>query len=437
MAVKSPVRDAASTVDLNLTPWERETHRLSAEGYHPERSANRQTFPARPYWQRLRELGTRLWLDTGDLEEASALWTREFTNCTTNNTLANKEVQKGLFDETIREAGQRLRAVAPDMNAERLIYEVGFIVNCHLALRLVEALDATVSVELHPGMAHDIEASVRYGRRYFAVCPERFIIKIPLTPDGFLAARRLAADNIPVNFTLGFSARQNYLAARLSHTAFVNVFMGRLNAFVSDNKLGDGKFVGEKATLATQRALRTVRRERGWDAPLLIGASMRDGSQVVTLAGLDVFTLPPKVAAEYQGLAEKGPVTVEDGTERDFEVSTAPGVDPAAVGLPSLWEVGSDLQAFCDELDRQEVDGMQGADLVALAKQRGLNLLRQWSGAERELIEADGKIPVYAHWEKALAAGEVALDDLFTQAALHSFITDQRALDQRIQRLLG
>jgi transaldolase len=436
MAVNSLVRGAAKTFDLNLTPWERETHRLSAECYHPERSANRDPFPSRPCWQRLREVGTRLWLDTGDLDEASALWTREFTNCTTNNTLANKEVQKGLFDAVIREAGTRLRKVAPDMSAERLVYEVGFIVNCRLALRLVEALGATVSVELHPGMAHDIEASVRYGRRYFAVCPERFIIKVPLTPDGFLAARRLAADDIPVNFTLGFSARQNYLAARLSRTAYVNVFMGRLNAFVSDNKLGDGKYVGEKATLSTQRSLQSLRRERGWDAPLLIGASMRDGSQVVTLAGLDVFTLPPKVAAEFQEMSEKEPVALEDGTSQDFAINTAAGVDAAVVGLPALWDVGSDLRTFCDDLERQDVNRMRGADLVALAERRGLRMLRQWSVAERELVEADGKIPVYAHWEKALAAGEVGLDDLFTQAALHSFITDQRALDQRIQRLL-
>src|SRR5207249_11892434 len=141
--------------------------------------------------------------------------------------------------------------------------------NWRQALRLVAAVDATVSVELHPGMAHDIEASERYGRRYYAVCPERFIIKVPLTPDGFLAARRLSDAGIPVNFTLGFSARQNVLAACLARPSFVNVFMGRLNAFVSDNGLGDGRFVGEKATLSTQRAIRRVRSERGWETPLL------------------------------------------------------------------------------------------------------------------------------------------------------------------------
>jgi transaldolase len=423
-------------MDLDLTPWERETHRLSVEGYDPARVAQRDAFPSRACWRRLRELGTRLWLDTGDLEEASALWTQEFTNLTTNNTLANKEVQKGLFDTVIREAGARLRAAAPELNGDQLVYEVGFIVNCRLALRLVEALDATVSVELHPGMAHDIEASERYGRRYFAVCPERFIIKVPLTPDGFLAARRLALSGIPVNFTLGFSARQNYLAARLSRTQYVNVFMGRLNAFVSDNGLGDGRFVGEKATLATQRALRELRKERGWEAPLLIGASMRDASQVPTLAGLDVFTLPTKVAADFQAMAEKQPVTLEAATGHDPKVQVAAGMDARQVGLEGLWKVDEGLRAFCDRLDQSPLDRMSGADLIALAGRHGIHWVRPWAPEDRAAIEADGKIPVFDRWKSGLASGEIGLDDLMSQSALHSFIVDQRALDQRIEKLL-
>ena len=67
------------------------------------------------------------------------------------------------------------------------------MVNCRTALRLVGAFDAGVSVELHPAMAHDAGLSVEYGRRYYAVYPERFIIKVPLTPAGFLSAARLSS----------------------------------------------------------------------------------------------------------------------------------------------------------------------------------------------------------------------------------------------------
>jgi transaldolase len=47
------------------------------------------------FWQNLRETGTELWLDTGDMDEAARNWTREMTALTTNNTLLNTEIQKG------------------------------------------------------------------------------------------------------------------------------------------------------------------------------------------------------------------------------------------------------------------------------------------------------------------------------------------------------
>src|SRR5262245_24919295 len=268
---------------------------LALEGFTPADGRRAEAFRRDPVWAQLRALGTHLWLDTGDLEEARAIWTAEFSNLTTNNTLVNKEVQKGTFDALIGHIGRELRGAEAGLSAEQLVYEVGFVLNCKTALRLVEALDAHVSVELHPAFGDDVERSVAYGRRYYAVCPERFIVKVPMTADGFLAARSLAREGVPVNYTLGFSARQNYLAARFSRTGWVNVFMGRLNSFVADNHLGDGKFVGEKATLATQRAIRDLRAQRGLPSRL-IGASMRAAEQLYDLAGLDVFTMPTAVA---------------------------------------------------------------------------------------------------------------------------------------------
>jgi len=51
--------------------------------------------PSSPVWAQVRATGTRLWLDTGDIAAANALWTAEFEALTTNNTLLNAEVQKG------------------------------------------------------------------------------------------------------------------------------------------------------------------------------------------------------------------------------------------------------------------------------------------------------------------------------------------------------
>ncbi len=419
-------------------PLARRAAELARDGFAPRFGMLADSFPIDPVWKALRDLGTELWLDTGDLDEAQALWTREFSNLTTNNTLVNKEVQKGFLDALIPDSARRLREVEPDLDPGRLVYEVGFILNCRTALRLVEALDARVSVELHPAFADDAATSVAYGRRYYNVCPERFIIQVPLTPAGFLAARQLSRSGIPVNYTLGFSARQNYLAARFSRPRYVNVFMGRLNAFVADNELGDGRNVGEKATLATQRAILSLRQgDPDRDAPRLIGASMRNAGQLLDLAGLDVFTMPTGVAREFHRERRASPGPLASQVAQDPGVDLAPGVDPAAIGLPHLWEIPGAVRSFADHLDRTDVADWDGDHLAAAAREHGLvDLFPEWTALDLQAAEADGKIPRHERWASRLRAGEIGLDALHSVSALYSFVTDQRALDERIRSVL-
>lgn len=393
--------------------------------------APRASAGSEPCWAELRRLGTELWLDSGDLHAISHLWTDDFTALTTNNTLVNQEVQKGIFDDAIVDAGRRLREAEPTLARRALVTEVGFVVNCRQALRLVETFGAFVSVELHPAMADDVERSVEYGRRYFSVCPERFYVKVPLTPAGYLAARRLSAEGVPVNYTLGFSARQNVLAAAFSRPKFVNVFMGRLNSFVADNGLGDGRSVGEKATMATQMQLLEGRARLGWRS-LLIGASMRAASQVLDLAGLDVFTLPVHVAREYRDRCRESPPRLASQIGRRFEVA----IDPPDIAA-CLWTVSERVYELAELLEKEDVSRWTGETLAAFAREHGLgDLFPQWTPEELAAIRADGKIPRWERWKEALLSGRIALDALMNASALQSFATDQDALDARIERLL-
>lgn len=425
MSVTEPVNAASAR------PTPAKAQELALRDYTPPST---KSFGSNAAWAALRAVDTELWLDTGDLDAARELWTDEFSNLTTNNTLVNKEVQKGLFDDLIGEVGRALKEADPSLTAEELVREVGFVVNCRTALRLVEAFDATVSVELHPAMADDPALSIEYGRRYYAVCPEKFIVKVPLTPGGFLAARQLAADGIPVNYTLGFSARQNVLAAAFSRPAYVNVFMGRLNSFVADNKLGDGKDVGEKATLASQIALVEGRASRGW-VTKQIGASLRSGDQIYDLAGLDVFTMPPAAAAEYEKRFQAGEQDVKSRLDSKLEVhSSQPDV------LAALWEVDDAIHRAAAALE-QAASGnatpLSESRVAEIVREHVPDFFRKWTPTELEQIQADGKIPKWERWKDELLSGKVALDDLLTVSALHSFVKDQAELDQRIHRLLA
>ena len=382
-----------------------------------------------PVLAKYRSIGTQLWLDTGNLEEATKLWKPEMTALTTNNTLANQVVQTGIMDDEIKEAVARLKSTDPNMSVDDMILDVVFVVNCQIALRLVSAFDALVSVELHPAVCKDIEKTLRYAQRYYAVNPDRFIVKIPLTPEGYCAVAHARKEGIPINYTLGFSARQNYLAALLSKPNYCNIFLGRLNAVVSDNKLGDGKNVGERVTLASQQAVKMLRESDSTIPTHQIAASMRSADQMISLAGVDVFTIPPKAVTEFyaKGLT---PDAITSRIDETYAVEFSEGADHSSV--EQLWTVDDNFQKFAAELASKGGTKLTGDDLRAADRDYGTKLFSGFTTEEQNEIRTKGKIPDTARW-----AGRASLDDLMTESALQSFIVDQNAFDDRIRKIIA
>lgn len=376
---------------------------------------------------RLTAVGSELWLDTGDREKARSVWKRELTALTTNNTLANQVVQSGVMDNDIRETASHIRANACNMSDDDLIREIGFVVNCKIALRLVEAFNVNVSVELHPDWARSKEKTVEMGRRYFKVCPERFIVKVPLTPEGYLAVAELSKEGIPVNFTLGFSARQNYLAARLSNPKWTNVFLGRLNAVVKDNGIGSGEYVGEKVMMSTQRVLRALREANDAIETHLIGASIRSGAQLLNIAGSDVLTIPPAAIEDFYRMNVK-PEEIQDRVDHPYEVSVEAHYQDR---MEQLWDVDEDFRTFVDHLLAMKLGAMSGDDVVSVCEKHEINLFHRFTDSELSKIQSDGKIPKLADWDTT-----IGIDDLMTQSALQSFTQDQQALDDYIRRMI-
>ena len=385
-------------------------------------------------WKPVAEIGSRLWLDTGDIEEATELWNEEFSALTTNNTLLNREIQKGIYDELVKRAAAAIKEVAPEIDRKTLVLEISFVLNAYHGLKLVQQFGANVSLELHTDLAHDVERIVSYGKRFFNLLPEKFIIKVPLTPAGLIGCRKLSDAGVPVNFTLGYAARQNYLAALLARPKFVNVFLGRLNAFVADYQLGSGVNVGEKACLATQRVLKELR-DSGRGQSSLIAASLRTGEQVAALTGVDVMTLPPKVAAEYQqSPVEKAESRIMD----DPDVPLADGVSLSDFDGSSLWTVSDEFKACVDALLAKDVDNLTGESIQSHFEAAGFgDFLPRWTDAELAIIRRDGKIPDYNEWKTKLSTGKIGLDALMNVSGLLSFTVDQEALDDRIRSLIA
>ncbi len=399
---------------------------LALEGYESPGSPGFETIEK---YRWLRETGTRLWLDTGDIEAASKVWSSEIEALTTNNTLVNQVVQTGVMDGTIAYAARKIRGIRSDISEQDLVIEMAFLVNARLALSIVGRLGAHVSVELHPDTAFDTEQSLMFARRYFEINPDHFYIKVPLTPDGFITTRILSNEGIPVNYTLGFSARQNYFAALFSRPMFVNVFLGRLNSLVEENGLGKPQNVGEKATLASDEAVKGLRASNRDIPTNQIAASMRSGDQIPLLAGVDVFTMPPKAAREYLSM-EVYKDQVKHRTADELEVDISHSGLARVIDMSVLWNIDDQFIAFAEDAAKQADQIPNGHRLIELSGEHGVDLFREWSGEEREAIRAQGKIPKLEDWPGA------PLDDLMSISALETFAKDQKALDDRIKGLL-
>jgi transaldolase len=379
-----------------------------------------------PFWQNLRKTGTELWLDTGDIEEAEKIWSAEMTALTTNNTLLNNEIQKGIYDSLISEA----REIVKELPLQEQIIEIAFILNARHGLRLTKIFGGMVSVELHTGISNDFDAIVEYGKRYFDISPKHFLVKVPYTATGLLGARRLRQLGIRINLTLEFSARQNVMVALVSRPNYLNVFLGRLGAYVKDNNLGDGTGAGERAVLATQKWVRELNAANR-EPTKLIAASLRSAGQLENLAGVDVFTMPVKVAAEgrsklsgkfVSALSQIYPVNLNDSAEGIF--------------IEKLWEVTPEELSLAKNLAAQLPEN--GDELIQRVRDAGCgDMFPELSEQDYRNISEDGKIPRHERWVQRIRNGELAIDTLLNLAGLASFTHDQAQLDARIKRLIG
>ncbi len=108
------------------------------------------------------------------------------------------------------------------------------------------------------------------------------VVKVPVTPDGLTAGRRLVADGIRINVTLVFSPAQALLAAEIG-AYIVSPFLGRLDDVGSDG-------------MEVLRRICDIYEIQGYETNVL-AASLRHPMHVVeaALAGADIATMPHDV----------------------------------------------------------------------------------------------------------------------------------------------
>jgi transaldolase len=196
-----------------------------------------------------------------------------------------------------------------------------------------------------------------------------------------------------------------------------------------NNKLGDGSGAGEMAVIASQNWVTGLSAENPWQTRL-IAASLRNHNQLELLAGTDIFTIPPKVAAS--GRKElSGKFTSR--THENYDVSIYESAKEAH--LEKFWEVDSKVLKLSERLASRVPS--KGSEIIHMAHEEGCeDMFPVLTKEEKGFIASDGKIPVHSRWEKKIREGKIAPDTLLTLAGLASFTADQEMLDQRIRNII-
>jgi TalC/MipB family fructose-6-phosphate aldolase len=130
--------------------------------------------------------------------------------------------------------------------------------------------------------ADGVDEITREGRE-LRTLSERLVVKIPASTEGLTAARRLAAEGVPVLLTAVYHARQALLADAAG-AAWIAPYLGRMDAAGRN---------GREQVLRMQALLRGTRTR-------VLVASIKDAEQVTDLAalGVDAFTFGTGVAEQ-------------------------------------------------------------------------------------------------------------------------------------------
>ena len=368
--------------------------------------------------QQLHDAGQSIWLDFIDRtllrsgELARRIEREALTGMTSNPTIFEKALAEGTAYDA------QLAGASPDLNAWELfeLIETDDVrAACDIFRPVHEksrGTDGFASIEVSPGSAHDVEDTIVEARRLWAVVDRpNVMIKVPGTPEGAAATRRLLAEGINVNITLLFSIDahatiiESYLSALeerasrglpLSSISSVASFFvsrvdteadKRLDALVKANpaRAEEAKAFRGRVAVANAKLAYALFRERfsgaRWEAleargarvqrPLWASTSTknpayRDVMYVEDLIGPDtVNTMPP---ATISAFADHGVV------ERTVDVH----LDDERALIAKLEEFGVSLTGVTDTLLRDGLVSFEKSFDTLIA---GLEAKRRTVGA--------------------------------------------------------
>ncbi|WP_321879103.1 transaldolase [Paraburkholderia bannensis] len=240
--------------------------------------------------------------DTGDFQQFVQYKPQD---ATTNPSLILKAVQKAeyrpLLEKTVRDhASESVEAII-----DHLLIAFG--------TEILKIIPGRVSTEVDARLSFDTKKSIDKAHHIIdlykkaGIEKERVLIKLASTWEGIRAAEVLQKEGIRCNMTLLFSLAQAAACAEAG-AQLISPFVGRIYDWYKKAKGAD--WDDAKDGGANDPGVQSVRKiyayykKFGYKTEVM-GASFRNTSQIVELAGCDLLTISPDLLQKLQDSSEK------------------------------------------------------------------------------------------------------------------------------------
>ena len=223
--------------------------------------------------------------DTGDFQSIKAYSPRD---ATTNPSLILKAVQKPEYRPLLEQAVRDNPSLSTGDVIDRLLVAFG--------VEILKLVPGRVSTEIDARLSFDTEANVAKGRELIALYEqagygrERILIKIASTWEGIRAAEILEREGIHCNMTLLFALPQAIACAE-ANVQLISPFVGRIYDWYKKSTGIDYTGADDPGVQSVKRIYQYYRKF-GYKTEVM-GASFRNVSQILELAGCDLLTIAP------------------------------------------------------------------------------------------------------------------------------------------------
>jgi transaldolase len=235
--------------------------------------------------------------DTGDFERMQAFLPQD---ATTNPSLILKAAQLPNYQALISQIKSQNAGRSVDHLIDALLVAFG--------IEILKIVPGRVSTEVDARLSFDTELTIKKAREIIkayeqaGISRKRVLIKIASTWEGIQAAQVLQSEGISCNMTLLFSLVQAVACAN-AKAQLISPFVGRITDW-HKKSLG-ANWQDETHGGANDPGVISVKNiynyYKSFDIQTeVMGASFRNISQIINLAGCDLLTISPELLAELQ-----------------------------------------------------------------------------------------------------------------------------------------